>query len=74
MFEEDDGIVLIDYKSNVGDGEEPDEGIKKKYLGQLRLYSQAVKCGKNRPLKEIYLYLISYGRFVRVTEEDFRKL
>lgn len=62
-FEEDDSIVLLDYKTdftlNVGE-------IKRKYLVQMQLYADALKKITGKKLKNCYLYLFYNGEIVEI--------
>lgn len=53
FFEEEDGIVLIDYKTNKGvtAGE-----LKEKYKGQLMIYKKALEEMLGKRVKECWLY------------------
>ncbi len=63
MFEETDGIVIIDYKTDRVDS----EGVLiKRYDLQLKLYSAALSRIFGKPVKEAYLYSFALGRAVRV--------
>lgn len=55
-FEEEDGIVLIDYKTDyIKDGDI--ESIKQKYKSQLEYYERAIVEITGKKVKEKYLYL-----------------
>ncbi len=51
-FEEDDGLVLLDYKTDHVDG----ETLRKRYKVQLDLYSQALVGITGKPVKESLIY------------------
>lgn len=60
-FIEEDGIVLIDYKT--------DRGITaqkavERYLPQIELYSEALSKRHRLPVKERYLYMFATGTFI----------
>ena len=60
-FEEDGGIVLIDYKTDrVGSGRE----LAERYRVQLEAYSEALRRGTGLPVKEIYLWSFHLGEAV----------
>ena len=62
FFEEHDGFVLFDYKTDkVKNGSEE---IKKKYAKQLELYSRAITELTGKPVKETYLYLFDTNEVV----------
>ena len=69
-FEEPDGIVLYDYKTNRIDKtkppEEEQECIVSLYRTQLDLYSNALEDALGKKVKERYLYLFSIDREVEV--------
>ncbi|HEX2924958.1 MAG TPA: helicase-exonuclease AddAB subunit AddA [Ruminiclostridium sp.] len=59
-FEEEDGIVLIDYKTDyVPVGEE--ESMKEKYELQISYYARALELLTSKPVKEKYIYMFSNG-------------
>ena len=65
-FEEEDGIVLIDYKNSyigIGQGE---GDIVERYRNQIRIYREALESAVHKPVKEAYLYLFTLKRFVSV--------
>ena len=53
LFREDDGWVLVDYKS---DRLEQDDDFKERYAVQLTLYKQAVEQITGIPVRETYIY------------------
>ena len=73
-FEEDDGIVLIDYKTDRfhGDAQNPaevQEFIDKKtydYTVQVELYKDAIEKITKKHVKEKYLYLFSTSSVVKL--------
>jgi len=64
-FEEDDGWVLIDYKSNWLDLSKPfeveAERLRQTYEKQLEIYRKVLHEVTGKPVKEAYLYLIGAG-------------
>ena len=63
MFEESDGIVILDYKTDRVDS----EGVLlKRYDLQLKLYSAALSRIFGKPVKEAYIYSFALGREIRV--------
>ncbi|WP_432718533.1 helicase-exonuclease AddAB subunit AddA [Pectinatus frisingensis] len=62
LFDEPDGLVLIDYKT---DNCNPAEA-KDKYNIQINLYSEAVQSILNKPVKEKYLYLFHNSEIVQI--------
>ena len=62
FFAEDDGYVLIDYKTDrVTNGS---GAIRKKYEKQLELYERAIEKLTGKRVKEKYLYLLDNGETV----------
>lgn len=67
-FEEDDGLVLLDYKTGnkrdaaIGN----DEAIRERYKVQMELYSEALREATGKPVKEAYLYLTDAGRIIKI--------
>ncbi|MDD4366995.1 MAG: 3'-5' exonuclease, partial [Eubacteriales bacterium] len=62
-FEEKEGIVLLDYKTNYDV-----EGIQEKYKEQMMIYKKAIETYRGMPVTEAYLYLISKDRAVEIKE------
>ena len=61
FFEEEDGYVLFDYKTDrVKDKSE----IRQKYEKQLELYKSAIERLTGKPVKESYLYLFDTGETI----------
>lgn len=58
-FEEEDGLVLVDYKT---DYVENIDDIKNKYKIQIKYYSKALESITGKIVKEKYLYLFSIGK------------
>lgn len=53
LFREDDGWILVDYKS---DRLEREDAFRKRYAVQLALYKRAVEQITGRPVSETYIY------------------
>ncbi len=73
LFEEADGWVLLDYKTDRLRGryaspEEADEAMRTRYAIQLSLYKTAIEAITRVPIKEMLLYLFDEGRTVSVQE------
>lgn len=63
MFEEEDGIVIIDYKTDRVNS----EGVLvQRYDLQLRLYSAALGSIFDKPVKEAYIYSFALGKEIKV--------
>lgn len=65
LAEEDQGLVILDYKTDWVTEEQVDK-IVATYRGQLNLYARAVEKILRRPVREKYLFLLSLGRAVEV--------
>lgn len=70
-FEEADGLVLVDYKTNYiapagGDEAHSRENVIARYRPQLILYRQALESILGVPVKEACLYLFSTGEAVLI--------
>ncbi|MBR1591755.1 MAG: helicase-exonuclease AddAB subunit AddA [Ruminococcus sp.] len=63
MFEEDDGIVIVDYKSDRGISADK---LKERYTPQLRLYKSAVEITTGKKVKELCLYSIELEKTVNI--------
>jgi len=66
MWYEDNGWILVDYKSDQVKPEAVREFVKR-YQGQINLYSRAVETIYKQPVKERYLYLFSLGQAVEIS-------
>lgn len=64
-FEEDDGIVLIDYKTDYFKNNE-EEKIKDRYKVQLEYYKRAIEKISGKKVKEKYLYLFYNDSEIRI--------
>lgn len=62
MFEEDGGIVLVDYKTDRVDSEKV---LISRYDLQIKLYASALAKIFGKPVKEAYLYSFSLGKAVK---------
>lgn len=62
-FEEEDGLVLIDYKTDYVTSENIEE-IKEKYKTQLEYYTQALIRVTGKKVKEKYIYLFGNGQII----------
>ena len=64
-FEEEDGLVLVDYKTDkVQKGQEKE--LIEKYKVQMRYYKKALEMITDREVKEIYIYSTGIGKAVLV--------
>ena len=55
-FEEEDGLVLVDYKTGHG------RNAAVQYQTQIEIYRRALEAATGRPVKEAYLYLTGSGQ------------
>lgn len=63
-FEEEDGIVLVDFKTDFVKPKDGEELLKKRYGVQLALYAQALEGALGKPVKAKYLYSFSLQKEV----------
>ena len=62
-LEEDDGLVLLDYKTDrVAEGQE--ELLAKRYRVQLDYYQRALEQMAKKPVKERYLYSLRLSKVI----------
>ena len=66
IFEEEDGIVLLDYKTDYVEFGKEDE-IVDKYKIQLKYYKDAVEKITDKKVKESYLYLFGINKEKKMT-------
>ncbi len=62
LFAEDDGLVLLDYKTDNCSAEK----AREKYAVQIELYAAAAQAILQKPVKEKYLYLFHSGTVVNM--------
>lgn len=67
-FEEDGGLVLLDYKTDYVGEEVTVEDIKERYKVQIKYYSETLEKIMGMPVKEKYLYLFYSGEIVNMEE------
>ena len=65
FFEEEDGIVLLDYKTDYVEEGKVDEIIER-YRAQLKYYKDALEKITEKRVKESYLYLFGIDREILV--------
>jgi ATP-dependent helicase/nuclease subunit A len=66
FFLEEDGWILVDYKSDYFRDEEEKRWKVEGYRGQVEMYRQALERSTRRPVKEAYLYLLHSNEAVRL--------
>lgn len=63
MFEEEDGLVIVDYKSDRGVSA---DALAKRYSVQLQLYKAAVELTMKKKVKAAYLYSIELEKEIPI--------
>ena len=71
-FEEEDGLVLLDYKTDYipKDGEEI---LRERYGTQLALYEKALRQLTRRPVKECFLYSFALRKLISMRQSGAQK-
>lgn len=67
VFSAPDGWVIVDYKSGAGDYQLSNEGIVRKYGGQVNQYAHAFACISGEVVKRKYIYLLQQEKFVEIS-------
>ncbi len=63
VFEEDGGVVVVDYKTDyVNDVSE----LRERYAAQVRMYKELVEMTLNKPVKECIIYSLSLSQQITV--------
>ena len=65
-FEEEGGLVLVDYKNSFVGGNIDESVIADRYRRQIELYKEAIEAAEGRRVKEAYLYLFELRKFVEI--------
>lgn len=69
FFEEEDGIVLLDYKTDrINEGEE--DILVKRYSAQMECYKNAIKKATGKEVKETILYSFSLDKEIELKSID----
>ncbi len=63
FFEEEDGIVIVDYKT---DAVSCEQELTERYRAQLMLYAEAIEKLTKKPVTALYLYSFSLGKEVKI--------
>ena len=72
-FEEEDGLILVDYKTDkVQKGQEKE--LIEKYKVQMQYYKKALEMITDKEVKEIYIYSTGIGKAVLVHSAEFKTL
>lgn len=67
FYEEEDGIVLVDYKTdNVSMDKEGEEELVRRYAAQLEQYKMAIKMSLQKKVKAVYIYSFKLGKSIRL--------
>ena len=70
-FEEEDGLVLVDYKTDkVQKGQEKE--LVEKYIVQMQYYKKALEMITDKEVKEIYIYSSGLGKALSVYSPEFK--
>lgn len=64
-FEEDEELILVDYKTDYMKGIEEHELVER-YLGQMKHYQKALEQSSGKKVKEIYLYSVGLQKAIEV--------
>ncbi len=64
LFEEDDGIIVVDYKT---DSSKDEEALRAEYAPQLTLYKAALEAVYDKKVKEAVIYSFRLGREIRIS-------
>lgn len=65
-FEEEDGYVIVDYKTDHVEPANAEEILKKRYTEQLRLYADALEQISDVKVKECIIYSVSVNREIKL--------
>ena len=63
MFEEKDGLVIVDYKSDRGASA---EALRERYTAQIQLYRAAAELTTGKKVKEACLYSFELKRTINI--------
>jgi len=69
LFEDEKGLVLIDYKTDRGYGY-TNEQLKERYMTQIELYTKAVSHIYRRPIDEQYVFYFDNALLIRMHHEE----
>jgi len=65
LFEDESGLVLLDYKTDRMAGRQPEE-MAERHRFQLTLYAEAIQRILNKPVNACYIFLLDGGSTVRI--------
>ena len=63
VYETDDGLVIVDYKSDRGMTE---EALKERYAMQLMIYKSALELTSGKPVIGLVLYSIELKKEIKI--------
>lgn len=66
FFQEEDGWIIVDYKSDYFKNQKEKTEKVEAYQSQIFMYRQAVEIATNQPVKEAYLYLLHSNEAVLI--------
>ena len=66
LFEEEDGYVLLDYKTDSVKAEGGEELLKARYTAQLKYYAEAIERGTGKNVKESCIYSFALQKTIRL--------
>ena len=61
---EEDGWVLIDYKTDAPRPDDSEESLKARHRQQIRLYAAALAALTGRPVKQCYVVYLSHRKCI----------
>jgi len=67
LFEEDSGLVVVDYKTDVLDNEEEEMKRQDRYQLQAGTYALTIEKATSKPVKEVVLLFLRSGKEMLVT-------
>ncbi len=70
VFKEEDGWVIVDYKTDTVSGENQLAELVSYYTPQLEMYHRAWESVVGEPVREVGLYFTSINRFVPISNSD----
>lgn len=72
-FEEDDHLILLDYKTDFISSDNIEE-LADKYRKQIEIYKEALEKIKEKEVKESFIYSFNQGKEVKVETGEVRPL
>ncbi len=65
-FEEDDGLIIVDYKTDRVYGKAGEETLKKRYAVQVEYYKRALEAATIKKVKQVYLYSFALKKEIEI--------